>query len=250
MRVGRAVERRRRPAPATSSGSCSSVPIAGSARKPIARLVIVMPSWAPLSWVDSDAQRDQRALRRRVSPAAAARSIVGAVDGHEGELGGDEHAAARASGATTWPAAAIRSSVARAPRIGTGRGHGAATVPLGVQHHRAGARRADVPVPVHRLWRALEVQQSFTDDALTVVPRPAAVSCARSSTPSASSSRARASTATTAGRPPARHRDPPRRARPRPPRRRPRADRRAPAPPEPAPPRWLWTNHVPGADRA
>ena len=77
--------------PAARSGPSMSSAIAGSARKPIARLVIVMPTWAPESWVDSE-------RRARWTPAAGAspvrrgpRDLV-AVDGHERELGGDEDA--------------------------------------------------------------------------------------------------------------------------------------------------------------
>ena len=49
--------------------------IAGSARKPIARLVIVMPTWAPDSWVDSE--RSARWMpAAEASPSAAARATL------------------------------------------------------------------------------------------------------------------------------------------------------------------------------
>ena len=59
------VGRRPRARPVARSGPSISSAIAGSARKPIARLVIVMPTWAPESWVDSD-------RRARWTPAADA----------------------------------------------------------------------------------------------------------------------------------------------------------------------------------
>ena len=44
---------------------------AGSARKPIARLVTVIPTWAPDSWVESDCAAPSAAPAPRESPAAA-----------------------------------------------------------------------------------------------------------------------------------------------------------------------------------
>ena len=78
--------------PAAVNGPSTSSAMAGSARKPIARLVTVMPTWAPDSWVESD--------RRAVcTPAAPASPLLDravdavAVHGDEGELRGDEDAA-------------------------------------------------------------------------------------------------------------------------------------------------------------
>ena len=61
---------------AASSGPSMSSAIAGSARKPIARLVTVMPTWAPESCVESAAQRRRARPRAPASPSAAARSTV------------------------------------------------------------------------------------------------------------------------------------------------------------------------------
>ena len=61
--------------PAASSGPSMSSAIAGSARKPIARLVIVMPTWAPESWVDSE-RRARWTPAAGASPAAAARATL------------------------------------------------------------------------------------------------------------------------------------------------------------------------------
>ena len=52
--------------------------IAGSARKPIARLVTVIPTWAPESWVESDSQRQLHALGSRVAGGG------GAIDARRG----------------------------------------------------------------------------------------------------------------------------------------------------------------------
>ena len=57
--------------PAAASGSSSSRATAGSARKPIARLVMVMPSCAPDSCVDSVRSADRTPRERRSPPAAA-----------------------------------------------------------------------------------------------------------------------------------------------------------------------------------
>ena len=78
--------------PAAARGPSMRSEIAGSARKPIARLVTVMPTWAPESCVDSD-RRASCTPRAPSSPSAAARSTLGAVDGDEGELRGHEEAA-------------------------------------------------------------------------------------------------------------------------------------------------------------
>ena len=60
----------------------------------MARLVTVMPTWAPESWVDSD----RSALCSPWAPRVAGRGVLldlRAVDGDEGELGRDEDAARR-----------------------------------------------------------------------------------------------------------------------------------------------------------
>ena len=51
--------------PALPSGPSMRSETAGSARKPIARLVTVMPTWAPESWVDSDRSASAGPARRR-----------------------------------------------------------------------------------------------------------------------------------------------------------------------------------------
>ncbi len=63
------------PSPRSSNGPCSRVPKAGSAKNPMARLVIVIPSWAPLSWVESE-RRAFRVPAAPWSPASASRSTV------------------------------------------------------------------------------------------------------------------------------------------------------------------------------
>ena len=50
-----------------SSGPSIRSAIAGSARKPIARLVMVMPTWAPESWVDSERRACCTPAARRVA---------------------------------------------------------------------------------------------------------------------------------------------------------------------------------------
>ena len=62
--------------PAAASGPSMRSEIAGSARKPIARLVTVMPTWAPESWVDSERSASWTP-RAPSSPSAAARSTLG-----------------------------------------------------------------------------------------------------------------------------------------------------------------------------
>ncbi len=127
-------------------GPRSSVPSAGSARKPIARLVIVMPSWAPLSCVDSDRRATSVPWAPR-SPAAARRSTSGRSTARKED-----------SAATNKPHATM--STAETPsRIHSTM---AATVPLDT-------------VPTYQYscndcGEALEVQQSFSDDSLTVCP--------------------------------------------------------------------------------
>ncbi len=79
--------------PGGSSGPAIRSAMAGSARKPMARLVIVMPTWAPESCVD-------RVRRAFWTPAAAGVTGLGgpgdlaAVDGDEGELRRHEDPAA------------------------------------------------------------------------------------------------------------------------------------------------------------
>ena len=58
----------------------------------MARLVMVMPTWAPESWVDSDAQRGQHPLGPGVTLSRELLDL-GPVDGHERELRRHEHAA-------------------------------------------------------------------------------------------------------------------------------------------------------------
>ena len=60
----------------------------------MARLVTVMPTWAPESCVDSDAQRPLQPLRPGVARGGLPLDL-GAVDGDEGELGRDEDPARR-----------------------------------------------------------------------------------------------------------------------------------------------------------
>ena len=60
----------------------------------MARLVMVMPTWAPESWVDSE--RSARSTPGRRSVAVRGGPLdLGAVDGDEGELRGDEDARRR-----------------------------------------------------------------------------------------------------------------------------------------------------------
>ena len=61
--------------PTASRGPSISSAIAGSARKPIARLVMVMPTWAPESWVESD-RRARCTPAAAASPSAAARATL------------------------------------------------------------------------------------------------------------------------------------------------------------------------------
>ena len=75
--------------PADSSGPRIRCETAGSARKPMARLVTVIPTWAPESCVDSE----RSALCTpwaAWSPACGVPVDLGAVDGDERELGRDE----------------------------------------------------------------------------------------------------------------------------------------------------------------
>ena len=58
------------------------------------RLVTVMPTWAPDSWVDSDRSPACTPSGRGVTVGCGAVDLV-AVDGDERELGGDEEAAQR-----------------------------------------------------------------------------------------------------------------------------------------------------------
>ena len=62
--------------PADANGSSMRSAIAGSARKPMARLVTVMPTWAPESCVDSERSASWTP-RAPSSPEAAARSTLG-----------------------------------------------------------------------------------------------------------------------------------------------------------------------------
>ena len=62
--------------PAAASGPSMRSEMAGSARKPMARLVTVMPTWAPESWVDSE-RSACCTPRAPSSPSAAARSTLG-----------------------------------------------------------------------------------------------------------------------------------------------------------------------------
>ena len=72
--------------PTAVSGPSSSDAIAGSARKPMIRLVRVTPIWAPESWVDRRPQRPPYALG--LSVALAGRLLHrSTVDGDEGVLG-------------------------------------------------------------------------------------------------------------------------------------------------------------------
>ena len=80
--------------PSRSSGPSMRSETAGSARKPMARLVTVIPTWAPESWVESDAQRPLEPLRPGVARGGLLLDL-GAVDGDEGELGRDEESARR-----------------------------------------------------------------------------------------------------------------------------------------------------------
>ena len=59
--------------PSASSGSSTISAIAGSARKPMPRFVIVIPTWAPDSWVDRE-RIATRTPSAAVSPSFAARS--------------------------------------------------------------------------------------------------------------------------------------------------------------------------------
>ena len=63
--------------------------MAGSARKPIARLVMVMPTWAPDSWVDSERSALSTPGRGGVTLGRGPGDL-GPVDGDEGELRRDE----------------------------------------------------------------------------------------------------------------------------------------------------------------
>jgi len=62
--------------PAASIGTRSSAAMEGSAMKPTTRLVIVMPSWAPESCVDSVRRPAEREIAR-LSPSPASRATVG-----------------------------------------------------------------------------------------------------------------------------------------------------------------------------
>ena len=92
--------------PAAISGPSMRSEIAGSARKPIARLVTVMPTWAPESWVDSDL-RASCTPRAPSSPLAAARSTSVRSTVTKAN-----------SAATNRPQAAIRAREARRRRRG------------------------------------------------------------------------------------------------------------------------------------
>ena len=78
--------------PTASSGGEISSAIAGSARKPMARLVTVMPTWAPESCVDSERSAAQHADGPGVTLGGELLD-AGPVDGDERELRRDEDAA-------------------------------------------------------------------------------------------------------------------------------------------------------------
>ena len=146
-----------------SSGPSIRSAIAGSARKPMARLVTVMPTWAPESWVDSERSAAARP-GRRASPSAAACSTRAAVDGDEGELGGHEDAARgdeqqgeRRAGATRSSALSRRGQGERATLRAV---HGGLvlTVAIGGKKHSTGASRRP-PSPRGHEHRGTEVPQ-------------------------------------------------------------------------------------------
>ena len=91
--------------PAASRGPAISVAIAGSARKPIARLVTVMPTCAPESWVDSDRSAFWTPAAC-ASPASAARSTAPRSTVTNAN-----------SAATNTPQARISSRLARRSRV-------------------------------------------------------------------------------------------------------------------------------------
>ena len=78
--------------PMASKRTVDEAAIAGSARKPMARLVTVMPDLGARQLGGEAAQRLLHTLRSGVTGRGGAVDLV-AVDGDEGELGGDEHAA-------------------------------------------------------------------------------------------------------------------------------------------------------------
>ena len=90
--------------PRSSSGPSMSSAIAGSAMKPISRLVSVMPSWAPESCVERLCSAS-RTPRAPASPSSAARSTV-----ERSTVTNENSAATNAPHASTSPSDTIRRS--------------------------------------------------------------------------------------------------------------------------------------------